>query len=77
MEFKVGDKVKFRKEVFEKMARYDSNFKKMRNVGVVIKEGSPYINVDFSPHPASIWWIKRSSLELIIKNQQLLFSFME
>ena len=74
MTFKVGDKVKFTKIVLEKMLRYNHSLRKMKNAGEVICEGCPYMKVSFGDH---IWWISGGSLEPIVKNQQLLFEFME
>lgn len=73
MQFKVGDKVKFTKRALKNMLHYNSDFRKIKNIGVVIKEGQPYTKVSFG---YNIWWIQNRSLELIIKNQQLLFDFM-
>lgn len=75
MKFKVGDRVKFTRKSLARIMKHGS-VKKMRNAGVVICGCSRYTKVDFL-HSQRIWWINNRFLELIIKNQQLLFSFME
>lgn len=78
MKFKKGDKVKYKKEKLLKLSPYAQ--KCLKGTGEVLNKNSgaaldknKYICVKFPKYPTL--WLHLEDLELI-KNQQLLFSFM-